>query len=151
MKAINILEIFLKSDSTLSLKEISKLTGLNVATTYRLVSTLLQRGYLSHNQNKGMYSLGFVTGESMRSLNEATGEDMVHVFIPSSPTPVTGYVVFLPRRDVIDLPLTVDEALRFSISGGVLVPPKEVVEAALEAQEQPELPAPTDPAWAADE
>jgi IclR family KDG regulon transcriptional repressor len=58
MKAINILEIFLKSDSTLSLNEISKLTGLNVATTYRLVSTLLQRGYLSHNHNKGMYSLG---------------------------------------------------------------------------------------------
>lgn len=58
MKAINILEIFLKSDSTLSLNEISKLTGLNAATTYRLVSTLLQRGYLSHNQNKGMYSLG---------------------------------------------------------------------------------------------
>jgi len=58
MKAIDILEIFLKSDSTLSLTEISKLTGLNAATTYRLVSTLLKRGYLSHNQNKGMYSLG---------------------------------------------------------------------------------------------
>jgi len=58
MKAIDILETFLKSDSTLSLTEISKLTGLNAATTYRLVSTLLKRGYLSHNQNKGMYSLG---------------------------------------------------------------------------------------------
>ena len=58
IRAINILETFLKSDSTLSLKEISKLTGLNAATTYRLVSTLVQRGYLAHNQKKGMYSLG---------------------------------------------------------------------------------------------
>jgi len=58
MKALDILEIFLKNDSGLSLTEISKLTGLNTATTYRLLSTLLKRGYLSHHQNKGMYSLG---------------------------------------------------------------------------------------------
>lgn len=97
---------------------------------------------------KGIYSLGFVTGGSMRSLNEAVGEsDMVHVFIPSSPTPITGYVIFLPRREVIELPVTVDQALRFSISGGVLVPPREVVEAALEARGQEELLPPEGPAW----
>lgn len=58
MKAVDILEIFLKNDGGLSLTEISNLTGLNTATVYRLVSTLLKRGYLSHHQNKGMYSLG---------------------------------------------------------------------------------------------
>jgi len=58
MKAINILEVFLKSDGALSLNEISRSTGFNSTTTYRLVSTLLKRGYLSPHQNKGMYILG---------------------------------------------------------------------------------------------
>jgi IclR family KDG regulon transcriptional repressor len=58
MKAIDVLEIFLKNDGGLSLTEISRLTGLNATTTYRLVSTLLKRGYLSHHQSKGMYTLG---------------------------------------------------------------------------------------------
>lgn len=58
MKAIDVLETFLKNDGALSLSEVSKSTGLNIATTYRLVSTLLKRGYLLNYQNKGMYSLG---------------------------------------------------------------------------------------------
>jgi DNA-binding IclR family transcriptional regulator len=58
MKAIDVLEVFLKANGALSLNEISTATGLNVATTYRLISTLAKRGYLSPNQNKGMYSLG---------------------------------------------------------------------------------------------
>jgi len=99
---------------------------------------------------KGVYSLGFVTGEGLRSLTEATGEAMVHIFIPSSPTPVTGYVVFVPRRDVIELPLTVDEVLRFCISGGVVVPPRELTHPEAEApSEGQELPA-GHPAWAAE-
>ena len=58
VKALDILEIFLKMDGKLSLKELSGSTGLNPATTHRLVSTLVKRGYLSQHQNKGMYSLG---------------------------------------------------------------------------------------------
>ena len=74
----------------------------------------------------GLYSLGFVTGGGMRSVSQATGEDSVQVFIPSSPTPITGYVIFVPRSDLIELPMTVDEALRFAISAGVIIPPHEV-------------------------
>ncbi len=75
----------------------------------------------------GVYSMGFVTGNGWRSMKEATGEDYVQVFIPSSPTPVTGYVAFVRRSELIVLPITVDEALRFSVSGGVIVPPKELL------------------------
>ena len=57
-KAIDILEVFLRSDATLNITEVSRLTGLNTATAYRLVSTLIERGYLSHNQRKGIYTLG---------------------------------------------------------------------------------------------
>ena len=58
VKALDITEVFLKNDGPLSLTEISRLTGLNAATTYRLVSTLSKRGYLSPHQSKGMYTLG---------------------------------------------------------------------------------------------
>jgi IclR family KDG regulon transcriptional repressor len=57
-KAIDILEIFLQKDGEISLTEISKSSGLNTATAYRLVSTLAKKGYLTQYQKKGAYSLG---------------------------------------------------------------------------------------------
>jgi uncharacterized membrane protein len=74
---------------------------------------------------KGTWSLGLLTGDGIRALSQATGEDLVSVFIPSSPTPVTGYVITVPRSDVVDLAISIDEALRFTISGGVIKPGKE--------------------------
>jgi IclR family KDG regulon transcriptional repressor len=58
IKAADILETFLKNDGELSLNEISKSTDLNAATVYRLVSTLVKKGLVCHQQNKGTYSLG---------------------------------------------------------------------------------------------
>lgn len=60
-KAIDILEIFLQKDGPLSLTEISNLTGLNMTTTYRLTSTLVNRGFVTHHQKNGMYALGLRT------------------------------------------------------------------------------------------
>jgi len=98
---------------------------------------------------KGLYSLGFVTGRGFRSINRAAGQDMVQIFIPSSPTPVTGYVIFVRRDELVTLPVTIEQAFRFSVSGGVIVPPQELVQAALEAREEGKLPEPTSPEWAA--
>lgn len=74
---------------------------------------------------KGIWSIGLMTGTGMRTLNKKIASDLLTVFIPSSPTPFTGYTITVRREDVIDLPLSIDEALRFTVSGGVLVPPKE--------------------------
>lgn len=71
---------------------------------------------------KGLWSIGFVTGPGLSALSEAAGTEMVNVFIPSCPTPVTGYVVFVPVKDVTPLPIPVDDALRIVITGGVLLP-----------------------------
>jgi uncharacterized membrane protein len=54
---------------------------------------------------------------------------MVTVFLPSSPTAFSGYVVVVPRSQLIELPLKVEEAMRLFISGGVLTPPKQAAEA----------------------
>jgi|FLOH01.1.fsa_nt_gi uncharacterized membrane protein len=77
--------------------------------------------------NKYVYSLGFVTSQSLKSMREATGKNLVSIFIPSSPMPMTGYTIHVPREILIRVPITVDEALRITVSGGVLVPPSEFV------------------------
>ncbi len=70
----------------------------------------------------GVYSIGFVTGEGLRSLNEALQKHLVCVFIPAAPTPVSGFVAYVPRENVIPLPISVEEAMRIIISAGVLHP-----------------------------
>ncbi len=74
----------------------------------------------------GIWSVGLVTGSTMRSIEKNSGE-AVTVFIPSSPTPFTGYTITVPRGEIHELPISIDEALRFTISGGVLVPPAEAI------------------------
>jgi uncharacterized membrane protein len=76
---------------------------------------------------KGVWAIGFLTGQTMRSIADESG-DAVTVFIPSSPTPFTGYTVTVPRSEAIEVPISVDEALRFTVSGGVLVPTHQAVE-----------------------
>jgi len=75
----------------------------------------------------GIWSLGFITSSGMKTAREATGRDLVTVFVPSSPMPMTGYTVFIPAEKVIPMPISVDEALRVTMSGGVLVPPREKI------------------------
>ena len=74
---------------------------------------------------KGIWSLGFVTGNSMREISEATGEEMLSVLMPTSPMPMTGFTVTVKRSDAIDLNLTIDEAIQFVVSCGVVVPPQQ--------------------------
>jgi uncharacterized membrane protein len=64
-----------------------------------------------------------VTGPGgLKPLNDAVGREMVTVFVPSSPTAFSGYVLVVPRESVIELPLDVEEAMRLLISGGVVSP-----------------------------
>ena len=76
---------------------------------------------------KGVWSVGLVTSVGMRTLLDALGDDMVTVFIPSSPTPVTGYTITVRRHEIVDLPLSIDDALRFTVSGGVIMPPGQAL------------------------
>ncbi|MEX0885512.1 MAG: DUF502 domain-containing protein [Phycisphaeraceae bacterium] len=78
----------------------------------------------------GLWSVGLVTGDTMRGIRDAAGTDCMTVFIPSSPTPFTGYVITVPKDEVIELPITVEDAMKFAISGGVLVPANQKIPAA---------------------
>lgn len=76
---------------------------------------------------KGIWSVGLVTGDTMRRIQEVAGEECITVFIPSSPTPFTGYTITVPRADTVDLPISIDEAFRFCVSGGVIVPESQAI------------------------
>ena len=74
---------------------------------------------------KGIWTVGLLTGATMRSIEEIAGEHCVTIFIPSSPTPFTGYTITAFANEVHELPISFDEAIRFVVSGGVLVPPSQ--------------------------
>ncbi|MDP3562384.1 MAG: DUF502 domain-containing protein [Legionellaceae bacterium] len=71
---------------------------------------------------KGMWSVGFQTGESTTEIIGHVGVEMVSIFIPTTPNPTSGFLMMLPKKDAIELSMTVDEALKFIISLGVMQP-----------------------------
>ena len=78
---------------------------------------------------KGMWSVGFVTGESMLTIRGAAqGEPIVSVLMPTSPVPGTGFTVTVRKSETIDLDIPVEQALQFVVSCGVVVPDEEVQE-----------------------
>jgi uncharacterized membrane protein len=77
--------------------------------------------------SEGSWAVAFVTNGSLRTLDRATGKELLTVFVPSSPMPMTGWTIFVDSQRVIPLALTVDEAVRIIMTGGVLIPPQELV------------------------
>ena len=71
---------------------------------------------------KGTWSIALVTGSGLEKIGQAVDKDFLTVFVPTSPTPFTGYVIITPKEDTIELDMTIEEALRFTISGGVISP-----------------------------
>ena len=70
----------------------------------------------------GIWSIGFVTGSSMRGVREHVGEEMISVLMPTSPMPATGFTVTVPKSKTVELDLTIDQAIQFVVSCGVVVP-----------------------------
>ncbi len=71
---------------------------------------------------RGCWSLGFATSGGLAGVTSHTGTRLVSVFVPTSPTPITGWTVMVPESDVVALDLSVDEAVRYVLSCGVLLP-----------------------------
>ncbi len=70
----------------------------------------------------GYYVIGFVTGRSPESFGQPLGRRLVNVFIPFTPTPITGILVVVPEEDVISVDISVEDALKMIVSGGVVSP-----------------------------
>ena len=71
---------------------------------------------------KGMWSVGYVTGSGIRKIVEGKDKEFVTILIPTAPTPLSGFVIMVPKEETIDLDMSIEEALRFIISAGVISP-----------------------------
>ncbi|MBS3887193.1 MAG: DUF502 domain-containing protein [Dethiobacter sp.] len=71
---------------------------------------------------KGIYGVGFVTGSGLGEVQEKTSQDVVALFLPTTPNPTSGFLLLVPREELIPLEMSVEEALKLIISGGVIVP-----------------------------
>ena len=78
---------------------------------------------------RGIWSVGFVTGESLRSIRGAAEEEpIVSVLMPTSPVPGTGFTITVRKSETIDIDIPIEQALQFVVSCGVVVPDKELQE-----------------------
>ena len=76
---------------------------------------------------KGILAMGFVTLEKPWALTEKVGRDLVSVFVPTPPNPATGFFVFVPREELIDAGVSVEEGIKLCISVGAAAPPTRVL------------------------
>lgn len=75
---------------------------------------------------KGIFTMGFLTSDSSTRINELAKGEMCNIFISSSPSPLTGFTIIVPRKDVVVTDITVDQAFKFIVSGGVVNPGIEI-------------------------
>jgi len=71
---------------------------------------------------KGIYSLAFQTATNLGEVQGRTGEDVVCTFLPTTPNPTSGYIIIVPKKDIIELDMEIDEAFKMIVSLGVVVP-----------------------------
>ena len=67
---------------------------------------------------KGIWTLTMVTGESINK----TGEKYYHIFVPTTPNPTSGFMLYIPQNDTLETEMSVEEGLKIIISGGMLAP-----------------------------
>jgi len=70
----------------------------------------------------GAWTIGFVTATVEGEIAEQAGADAVAIYVPTTPNPTSGYLVFLPRREVTTLAISVEEAIKYVISTGIVTP-----------------------------
>lgn len=71
---------------------------------------------------KEMWVIGFLTGRSKGEVQEYTSDDLVNIFVPTTPNPTSGFLLFVPERDVIHLKMTVEEGIKLVVSAGIVTP-----------------------------
>lgn len=71
---------------------------------------------------KEMWVIGFLTGRSKGEVQDRTSDDTVNVFVPTTPNPTSGFLLFVPEKDVIHLDMTVEEGIKLVVSAGIVTP-----------------------------
>lgn len=84
---------------------------------------IFQETVLIEYPRKGIYAVGFLTNRAKGEIQELTGADLVNVFVPTTPNPTSGFLLMLPKEDVIPMKMSISDGMKLIISGGAVVPP----------------------------
>lgn len=74
---------------------------------------------------KGTWAIGFVSGKTEGEVQGAVKQDTINVFVPTTPNPTSGFLLFVPKKDVIYLKMSVEEAVKLVVSAGIITPPEQ--------------------------
>jgi uncharacterized membrane protein len=86
-------------------------------------SNTFREAVLVEYPRRGMWTIAFITGRPEGEVGDLAGDDPVGVYVPTTPNPTSGYLVYVPRSEVVVLSMTVEEAIKMVISGGIVTPP----------------------------
>ena len=94
-------------------------------TIFSQTNTSFQQACLIEYPRKGLWAIAFVSTETRGEIPVKTGEpDLISVFLPTTPNPTSGFLLLVPRRDIVPLDMTIEEAAKLVISAGLVSPPE---------------------------
>lgn len=88
-------------------------------------SSAFRQAVLVEYPCRGTWAVAFITGTTRGEVQALTDETVVNVFLPATPNPSTGFLMFVPERDVIYLDMPVEDAAKLVISGGIITPAEQ--------------------------
>ena len=91
-------------------------------TVLRQQSNAFRQVVLFEYPRRGSWALGFITGKTLGEVQNQTADEVVNVFLPTTPNPTSGYLLFIPRKDLVVLSMTVEEGIKMVVSGGIVTP-----------------------------
>lgn len=85
-------------------------------------STMFKRVVLVEFPRPGIYSIGFVTGKSKGEVDTKIKGEVLHIFVPTTPNPTSGYLIFVSPNEVKELDMSIEDGMKLVISGGIVIP-----------------------------
>ncbi|SDG87504.1 DUF502 domain-containing protein [Roseospirillum parvum] len=86
-------------------------------------STAFRQVVLIEYPRRGIWAIGFVSGTTEGEVQNLTEDQTVNVFLPTTPNPTSGFLLFVPRKDMVVLNMSVEEGIKMVVSGGIVTPP----------------------------
>ena len=91
-------------------------------TVLRQQSNAFRQVVLFEYPRRGSWAIGFITGKTLGEVQNVTSDEVVNVFLPTTPNPTSGYLLFIPRKELVVLSMTVEEGIKMVVSGGIVTP-----------------------------
>ena len=86
-------------------------------------SSAFRQAVLVEYPRRGIWAVAFITGRTEGEVQNLIADDLINIFLPTTPNPTSGFLLFVPKEDMILLDMSVEEAIKMVISGGIVTPP----------------------------